>query len=92
MASTSTTTGSRQARRKFFKTVITVEVLSEDEYPTTHWDLENISNAMTHGSFVGQVSVSRPKRLTNKQMLKEIDEMRSDPSFFSLDERGRTKY
>jgi hypothetical protein len=79
----------KKAQRKFFKTVFTVTVLSEGHPLSAHTELKVIEDAITEGDCVGEIELSSAYRLTRKEVVKELAELRSVPQFFGLDERGR---
>lgn len=76
-------------KRKFYKTVVTVTVLSEDYAPNEDCDLESIAYHIRDGNWSGEVEMGKPIRLTGKQTAEELTKQGSDPGFFSLDEKGR---
>lgn len=72
---------------KYYKTVLTIEVLSEEPIPS--WmEPTQVLEEMNAGSFVGNASEASPSELTGKQMAKELTQFGSEPAFFSLDEDG----
>jgi hypothetical protein len=73
--------------RKFYKTVITLEVLSEDE-PVDNWDLENIVYGMDKGNLSGVVNTQDPIELSPAAAALALIEQGSDPEFFGLDRDG----
>lgn len=75
------------SKRKFFKTVIQVEILSEDT-PFTSLDLEEVSAAITVGDCSGIVKHISTTGLTGTEAAKELQGQASDPEFFCLDEDG----
>jgi riboflavin synthase len=72
--------------RKFYKTVITVEVLSEEPYDET--DLSQVSYDITEGHHSGVVKITSNEELTGKQAADELKAQGSDTDFFLLDENG----
>jgi hypothetical protein len=78
--------------RKFWKTVITVTVLSETYPLNEHWELENIAREINSGDLCGEVGVRSQKRLNRKQVVKELIDMNSEPAFFDLDMKGRDTF
>jgi len=76
-------------RRKFYITKITLVVLSEDAPP--EWDnLHDLSYLIDEGPCVGHMTDDVSKRISGKQMAKELIKAGSDPGFFQLDEKGKT--
>jgi hypothetical protein len=78
--------------RKFWKSVVTVTVLSEGDPITENWDLEDIRREIDCGDMVGEVEISSAYRITRKEVVKEIYEMGSNPSFFSLNDKGKDTF
>jgi hypothetical protein len=76
--------------RKFYRTVISIEVLSEDNHPTHATSLANLEREMVSGDWLGQVEMLHPKRISAKDVAKICEDMSSNPLFFGLDSRGRT--
>ncbi len=75
--------------RKFYKTVITVTVLSEDEPVSTDCELGTIVYQITDGNWSGEVENDGGTELTPAQAAQELIAQGSDPSFFKLDENGK---
>lgn len=73
--------------RTFWRTVLKVEVLSEDK-PLTDASLAEIEYAITDGDCSGVVRVESVKELSPKQAAKALVAQGSDPEFFLLDEEG----
>jgi hypothetical protein len=73
--------------RKFYRTIVTVEVLSEDS-PWDGPDLQDLAGAITHGDCSGQWDVSHTRELTAQQAAQALIEQGSEPGFFQLDEHG----
>jgi hypothetical protein len=71
---------------KFFRTVITVEVLGRDE-PFTG-DLEDLYYATYDGPFSGRVLVHETTEVTPKAMADLLIGQLSDPEFLGIDEDG----
>lgn len=76
------------AERKFHKTTITYEVLSEEPIPG-HVDLEYIAREAMEGRYVGRFVSNDETVLTGKQMADTLYEFGSDPGFFMLDSDGK---
>lgn len=72
--------------RKFYKTIITIEVLSEKPYDQTN--LSEISYDVAEGACSGMVRVTSKEELTGKQVAEALKEQGSDTEFFLLDENG----
>lgn len=77
-----------QSERKFYKTRIVFEVLSEEPLPG-HAGLEYIARESEDGRYVGRFSADGAEAtLTGKQMADALYDFGSDPGFFSLDDEG----
>ena len=73
--------------RKFYKTTITFEVLSEEPIPS--WmELQNIVYETEEGDYSGATVGNVQVELDGKQAVKELAAQGSDPEFFRLDEEG----
>ena len=71
--------------RKFYKTTVTIEILSEDE----PWDgtLEWLSYDISEGEYVGAGEWRKSEEVTAERMVTLLEEAGSDAGFFGLDER-----
>ena len=85
-------TKAKKKSRKFWKTVITVTVLSEDYPISAESSLSEIDRAMTYEDLVGEVEIFSADRLNRKEVVKELIKMSSSPEFFDLDEKGRDTF
>jgi len=74
--------------RKFYKTVITVTVLSEDN-PVTETNLSRIHDQITDGDWSGEVDADGGTELTAKEAAQALLAQGSDPSFFQLSDDGQ---
>jgi len=78
---------SRPSKRKFYRTVIQIEILSEEPYEGD--DLENILYDITDGDCSGQISdVVRNEVKNGKEMAGLLIAQGSDPEFFQINEDG----
>lgn len=73
--------------RKFYRQVVTVEILSE-ELKDFDNDLEAIAAAITDGDCSGVVSVEVSDEVDGLAMARLLAAQGSDPGFFMLDEEG----
>ena len=73
--------------RKFFRTVVEVEVLSED-VTAEGYSLETIAGEIQLGDWSGRVTFKSAEALTSKQAAEALQAQGSDPEFFSLDREG----
>lgn len=74
------------SKRKFYKTIIQVEVLSEDVPP----EFDNLLE-LHHGineDWSGDWKVQAPVLRTGKEMAQDLIGQGSDPEFFRLTEQG----
>jgi len=74
--------------RKFFKTILQVEILSED-CPFDSENLSEVHRAITDGACSGVVTTVSQQQLTGRQMAHHLIQQDSDPEFFQLDENGK---
>ena len=73
---------------KYHRTVIQVEVLSEEPYEFEN--LGNLAYDIEEGDCSGSASIVEIKELTGKQMAKALKSQGSDPEFFQLDKDGNS--
>jgi hypothetical protein len=73
--------------KKFYKTIITVEVLHEDKVEFN--DLQEVASSIASGDCSGQWSVVSCEPITSKQMAEECVKQSSDPEFFGIDDNGQ---
>ncbi len=73
--------------RKFFRTIVQVEVLSED-HPIKFDDLEDLNHGISQGDWSGKVEVVKSEPISAQRAAKLLMEQGSDPGFFQLDEKG----
>lgn len=75
------------SQRKFYRTIVQIEILSETPYSST--DLEKINDDITNGAQVGAVTVEVDSEEMNATTcVKKLKEVGSEPGFFMLDEKG----
>jgi hypothetical protein len=74
--------------RKFYKTIIQVEVLSEDEPISGDTSLTALDEAITDGPCSGVTKTIRTQELNGQQAAKALIEHGSDPMFFGLNPDG----
>ena len=72
--------------RKFYKTVLQVEVLSEAPYQPE--SLAQVHHDITEGDCSGKWQVVRTKELNGQQAARALTGQASDPGFFSLTRAG----
>ncbi len=68
--------------RKFYRTIIQVEVLSES--PLGSVDLETLHHLITEGDCSGELKTVKEEELNGRQAAKALLKQASDPSFFQL--------
>ena len=77
-----------KSKREFYRTVIQVEILSEEPL-NREMDLYEIANEITDGHSSGRVKTTVDNQVrSGKQMAKLLLEQGSDPEFFRLNEDG----
>jgi len=75
------------SKRKFYRTVIELEVLSEE--PIVDMAIGDINYEMENGHLSGLYKTKiQDKEVNGKEMAKMLQEQGSDPEFFLLDEDG----
>jgi hypothetical protein len=75
------------ATRTFFRTIIKVEVLSEN--PVAFENLCEVSYAITEGDCSGKWGMESMEEVNGRTMAKLLQAQGSDPSFFQLGPRGK---
>lgn len=73
--------------RKFHKTIIQVEILSEDPIPDT-MSLEEIAREAIDGDFSMKYTRTKETMLNGKAAAKALRTQDSDPGFFRLTDDG----
>lgn len=71
--------------RKFFETVVTVRVLSENA-PVTNMSLFDVAYEIGEGPCVGRVEFAPPRELTCARMAARLSEFGSERGFFQIKE------
>ena len=72
--------------RKFYKTMIIVEVLSEERYSPE--SIEGIARDITEGDCVGDWDAETSEEVDGRRMADLLREVGSEPGFFQLDDEG----
>jgi archaellum component FlaG (FlaF/FlaG flagellin family) len=72
--------------RKFYKTVITIEVLSEEVYAFD--SLEQTAYDIQDGGCSGKIEVVKSEELNGENVVKALNNQGSASEFFMLDEDG----
>lgn len=73
--------------RKYYRTRITVSVLSEKPQ-AADLPLEDVAYMINEGDCVGQVTQSESKEMTAKNMARSLYRYGSEPGFFRLNDDG----
>ena len=73
-------------KRKFFKTVIRMTILSEDA--PVFGSLAEIERAVDDGDLVGQVSVLKQIQISPRATARALSRYGSEPGFFQLKGNG----
>ena len=75
--------------RKFYRTVIQVEILSEEPYHLGSKDLDDIRFDIIEGDCSGAITdIVINEQLDGKQVALALQNQGSDPEFFQIDEEG----
>ncbi len=74
--------------KKFFKTTLTFEVLSEEPIPDDI-ELEEVAREAQEGSYVGRMGPRWETELCGRSVVTSLYEFGSEPGFFMLDESGQ---
>jgi len=75
------------AKKKIFKTIITIAVLSEDEIPETS-TLGSIMDECDTGHYIMGKVLTSVKEKIGKDAANEVTASGSDPEFFMMDAQG----
>lgn len=75
------------SNRKFYKTVVTVTILSEEPLGRGI-ELDDIAHQITRGDWSGEVNTGSSREVTARQTAALLAEQGSDPGFFRLDSEG----
>lgn len=74
-------------KNKYYRTTVTVTVLSEEPFTTTP-ELNELHYAITDGDCSGDISITKQETLNGKQIAKALQDQGSDPGFFNLTDEG----
>lgn len=77
----------QKSARKFYRTVYTVEVLSETPI-TRLLDLNEINYMITYGDCSGSIQIQENGEIDSTIAAKLLIAQGSDPEFFRIDENG----
>ena len=72
--------------KRFYRTVITIEVLSEE--PVEAMDVDDIAYEIREGSYSGEVEFGPSEVVDGPTMARLLMKQGSDPEFFGLDDEG----
>lgn len=73
--------------RKFYKTIIKIEILSEERIPDD-MTLEEIGRETIEGGYSGRTLETKESELNGKQAATALIKQSSSPEFFRIDEKG----
>ncbi len=76
--------------KKFYKTTLTYEVLSEEPVPD-EISLEEVAREASQGRYVGRSGPRFETELCGRSMATSLYEFGSEPNFFMLDDEGQTE-
>jgi len=71
-------------RRTFYRSVLTVIILSEDE-PATYVNLADLHDKIENGPYVGTYGCPATQIISERQMVKELEAAGSSADFFEID-------
>ena len=74
------------SKRKFYKTVFSYEILSED--PIESFSLDDINYETQEVRWSGQFLETKQETLDGKEAAKALENQSSDPEFFNLTPEG----
>ena len=74
------------SKRKFYKTMVQYEVLSEE--PIEQVDLDRLKYEITEGRWSGRLYTLQSTELNGLQAAMALENQGSDPEFFNLDING----
>ena len=75
-------------KKKIYRTVISLVVLSEEEIPE-NMDMQSILDECDSGEYLGGgIKFSKPRQLQGKTAVIEIEKAGSDSEFFRMDAQG----
>lgn len=74
-------------KKKLFRKVIQVEILSEEELPEG-MTLEQIQYEINEGDCSGQIITKKQEVVTGRKAAKMVMAQGSDPTFFQMNEFG----
>jgi hypothetical protein len=75
-------------KKKIYRTVVSLVVLSEEEIPE-NMDMQSIMDECDSGDYIGGgIKFSKPRQLTGKTAVIEIEKAGSDAGFFNMDTLG----
>jgi len=72
-------------KKKLYKTIITVEVISDEPY---NGGLGDLAYDTTEGDCSGAISWGEPTELVGMDAVKALEEQGSEPEFFGMDSEG----
>jgi hypothetical protein len=75
---------------KYYRTLIQIEILSENNPIGDGLNLSEIDYDITEGDCSGEITTLSQEEVTSKQMAELLIAQGSDPSFFMLDKNGNS--
>lgn len=78
-------------KKKYYKTIYTIELLTEDPMPDPV-DIETIHYEMSEGRASGMFKETKVETLSGPEMAKALIAQGSDPEFLFLNEDGEDIY
>lgn len=75
-------------KKKIYRTVVSLVVLSEEEIDE-NMDMQSIMDECDSGAYIGGgIKFSKPRQLTGKTAVIEIEKAGSQAEFFQMDSQG----
>ena len=75
-------------KKRIYRTVITITVLSEKPLIQSHNSMQNIIDGIDEGDYIGHTSFNDSQELVGKNAVNEITKLGSNPEFFQMDCNG----
>ena len=73
---------------KFYKTILKVEIISDEHYNIADMTLSDIADHMIHGGFAGDWNVEERQTISHQDCANRLLKMNCDPEFMGIDEDG----
>jgi hypothetical protein len=81
-------TSSPSGKKRFFRTEIRIEVLSEGKAPDEGWEIHEIVREFQMGDFSGEWEIVEVREISGPECAERLRAQGSEPGFFGLDDDG----